>query len=76
MYLQPVGLIFFTTYYIQHCSLWRPSDSIVSEDAGMELMTFAMFALEVRRSNTRLDIVNSIFFIHGHTIFLRLRWFF
>jgi hypothetical protein len=55
MYLQPLGLIFiYFTYYIQHCSLCRPSDYNVSEseDSGMELRTFAMFALEVMRSNT------------------------
>ncbi len=37
-------------YDIQHCFICRPSDSTVSEDAGIELRTFATTALAVRRS--------------------------
>ena len=32
---------FFKLYFIQHCFLCRPSDSIVSEDAGIETRTVA-----------------------------------
>jgi hypothetical protein len=38
-------------YNIQHCFIRRPSDSIVSEDAGIEPRTVAATALAVRRSN-------------------------
>ncbi len=40
----------FLMYIIQHCFIWRPSYSIVSEDAGIEPRTVAL-ALAVRRSN-------------------------
>jgi hypothetical protein len=36
---------------IQHCFICRPSDSTVSEDAGIEPRTVASSALAVRRSN-------------------------
>ncbi len=38
-------------YDIQHCFICRPSDSTVSEDAGIEPRTVATTALTVRRSN-------------------------
>jgi hypothetical protein len=38
-------------YCIQHCFICRPSDSTVSEDAGIESRTVATTALTVRRSN-------------------------
>ncbi len=38
-------------YFIQHCFICRPSDSDVSEDAGIEPRTVATSALAVRRSN-------------------------
>jgi hypothetical protein len=38
-------------YVIQHCFICRPSDSTVSEDAGIEPRTVATLALTVRRSN-------------------------
>ncbi len=38
-------------YFIQHCFICRPSDSTVSEDAGIEPRTVATTALIVRRSN-------------------------
>jgi hypothetical protein len=31
----------FSMYIIQHCFICRPSDSAVSEDAGIEYMTVA-----------------------------------
>jgi hypothetical protein len=36
---------------IQHCFICRPSDSTVSEDAGIEPRTVATTALTVRRLN-------------------------
>ncbi len=41
----------FFVYFIHHCFMCRPSDSIVSEDAGIEPRTVATSALAVRRSN-------------------------
>jgi hypothetical protein len=38
-------------YAIQHCFIGRPSDSAVSEDAGMEPRTVATLALTAKRSN-------------------------
>jgi hypothetical protein len=46
------GNIFrFFHYFIQHCFICRPSDSTVSEDAGIKPRTVATMALAVRRSN-------------------------
>ncbi len=47
-----IFLIFspFSLYDVQHCFICRPSDSIVSEDAGIEPGTVATTALAVRRS--------------------------
>jgi hypothetical protein len=41
----------FSSYYIQHCFICRPSDSTVPTDAGIEPRTVATGALAVRRSN-------------------------
>jgi hypothetical protein len=41
----------FFSYYIQHCFIYRPSDSTVPTDAGIEPRTVATGALAVRRSN-------------------------
>ncbi len=38
-------------YVIQHCFIDRPTDSNVSEDAGIERRTVATLALTARRSN-------------------------
>jgi hypothetical protein len=38
-------------YFIQYCFICRPSDSTVSEDAGIEPRTVATSALDVRRSH-------------------------
>ncbi len=43
--------IFLFMYVIQHCIICRPSESTVSEDAGIEHSTFATLALTARRSN-------------------------
>jgi hypothetical protein len=42
---------FHFMYIIQHCFICRPSDSIVSEDAGIEPRTVATLALTARRYN-------------------------
>jgi hypothetical protein len=44
-------LVFLLMYVIQHCFICRPSDSTVSEDAGIEPRTVATLALTARRSN-------------------------
>ncbi len=38
-------------YFIQHCFICRPSDSTVSEDAGIEPRIVVTLALSVRHSN-------------------------
>jgi hypothetical protein len=45
------GWFFSCMYFIQHCLICRPSDSTVSEDAGIEFRTVATMALAVRCSN-------------------------
>jgi hypothetical protein len=40
----------FSSYYIQHCFVCRPSDSTVPTDAGIEPRTVATGALAVRHS--------------------------
>jgi hypothetical protein len=49
-------------YDIQHCFICRPSDSTLSEDAGIEPRTVAIatMALAVRRSNHSADLILSI----------------
>ncbi len=42
---------FLCISFIQHCFICRPSDSTVSEDAGIEPMTVATSALAVRHSS-------------------------
>jgi hypothetical protein len=50
--------ILFLKHFIQRCFIYRPSDSTVSKDAGIELRTFAQFALAVGRYMTiRLDLI-------------------
>jgi hypothetical protein len=46
-----IFLRIFFPYYIQHCFIFRPSDSTVPTDAGIEPGTVATGALAVRRSN-------------------------
>jgi hypothetical protein len=38
-------------YFAQHCFICRPSDSTMSEDAGIELRTVATSAFSVRKSD-------------------------
>jgi hypothetical protein len=50
---------FFSLYVIKHCFICRPSDSTVSEDAGIEQMTVAASALTARCSiTTGLDLIH------------------
>jgi hypothetical protein len=49
-YFRYLFLDFVCMYFIQHCFTCRPSDSTVSEDAGIEPRTVATSALAVRRS--------------------------
>ncbi len=52
VFLRGIFLDFsFFMYDIQHCFICLPSDSTVSEDAGIEPRTVATPALAVRRSN-------------------------
>jgi hypothetical protein len=53
-YLQVIGgfLRIFSMYCIQQCFIGRPSDSTVSEDAGIEPRTVATSELAFRRSIT------------------------
>ncbi len=41
---------FLFLYFIRHCFICRPSDSTVSEDAGIEHRTVAILSLTFRRS--------------------------
>jgi hypothetical protein len=41
---------FISLYVIQHCFFYRPSDSTVSKDAGIEPRTVTTLALTARRS--------------------------
>jgi hypothetical protein len=43
-----------SVYHIQHCFICRPSDSTVSEDAGIEPRTVATSALTVDALTTRV----------------------
>ncbi len=45
------GIFFLLMYVIQHCFIFRPSDSTVSEDAGIEPRTVATLVWTARRSN-------------------------
>ncbi len=47
------NFLFFLFFmcFIQHCFICRPSDSAVSEDAGIEPRTVLTMPLAVRRSN-------------------------
>jgi hypothetical protein len=46
-----IFLNFFYFFYYIHCLICRPSDSTVSEDAGIEPRTVATLALTARRSD-------------------------
>ncbi len=78
---------FLFMYDIQHCFICRPSDSTVSEAAGIQLRTVATTALAVRRSNhsvrfhphtqkilstTRLDLIHCFIGLFLHYVLLTL----
>jgi hypothetical protein len=47
-------------YFVQHCFICHPSDSILSEDAGIAPRAVASLALSVRRSNhSAIDLIHS-----------------
>ncbi len=53
----------FFSYYIQHCFICRPSDSIVPTDAGIEPRTVATGALVGSQTlyiTTRLDLIRKL----------------
>jgi hypothetical protein len=55
------GFFFFSLYCIQHCFIIRPSDSTVSEDAGMGLDP-GLLRLRHWQSDaltTRLDLIHN-----------------
>jgi hypothetical protein len=55
------GFLIFFMSDIQHCFICRPSESTVSEDAGIEPRTVMTTALAVRRSNYyRLDLIHKL----------------
>jgi hypothetical protein len=58
-------IYFIFIYDIQHCFICRPSDSTVSEDAGIEPRTVVSAALAVRRSNHSARSHQSYFYVGG-----------
>ncbi len=50
-YLLNRVIFWFFMYFFQHCFICRPSDSSVSEDAGIESRTVVTLTLAVRHSN-------------------------
>jgi hypothetical protein len=60
-------MFLFCQCFIQHCFIYRPSDSTVSEDAGIEPRTVATSALAIRRSNhsARSHLMRNIFDPHS-----------
>ena len=62
------GFFFFFMYDTQHCFICLPSDTTVSEDAGIEPRTVATTALAVRRSNhsarSQMRKVKRHYYIH------------
>ncbi len=52
VFLQGDFLDFYSVFYIQRCFIYRPSDSTVSENAGIEPRSVAISALAVRGSNS------------------------
>ncbi len=46
-----IRIFFFFMYVIQHCFICRPSESTVSEDAGIKPRSVATLALTARRCN-------------------------
>ncbi len=66
MFLCPVGKLkvdfvgfFLSMYDIQHCFICRPSDSTVSEDAGIEPLGQISSTVRLDLIRTRLDLIHS-----------------
>ena len=57
----------FFLVLVQHCFIRRPSDSTVSEDAGIEPWTVATSALAVRRSNHSANFIHNSTRFHPHS---------
>jgi hypothetical protein len=55
-------LYFLSMYFIQHCCIRSPLDFTVSEDAWIEPRTVAPSVLAVRRSATRLHLIQEVYF--------------
>jgi hypothetical protein len=54
-------------YFIQHCFICRPSDSTVSEDAGIDPRTVATSALtDFDAQTTRLDFIVTVTILLHH----------
>ncbi len=51
MVRKDVFFLVFDMYFIQHCFICSLSDSIISEDAGIEPRTVATSEMAARRSN-------------------------
>jgi hypothetical protein len=63
---------FFFMYDIKHCFICRPSDSTVSEDAGIEPRTVATTALAVRRAVKFVCVTEKLLFTVLFSTFFRL----
>jgi hypothetical protein len=59
--LGPKRFLHISLNYIQHCFIYRPLDSTVPTDAGIEPRTVATGALAVRRSNQARSHPNVVF---------------
>jgi hypothetical protein len=57
VFLVATGLAWIFMYYIQHCSNCRPSDSTMSEDAGLEHRTVETLQLKIRRKSKILKVI-------------------
>ncbi len=62
-------IFFHFMYDIQHCVICCPTNSTVSEDAGIEPRTVATTALAVRRCNrNRLDLIHNSTRSNPHSV--------
>ncbi len=64
-YVRMFFRFFLLMYVIQYCFICHPSDSTVSEDAGIKPRIIATLALTARRSNNH----SAINLIHDHMCF-------
>jgi hypothetical protein len=47
-------------FFIQHCFIWRPSNSTVSEDAGIEQWTVVIWQWQSDALPTLLDLIHTL----------------